>query len=75
MSVPQRKGDPLIVDTDEGVRPETTVESLSKLRPAFDSSGTITAGNASQISDGGAAVIVTSAATAKKFGVEPLGSS
>jgi acetyl-CoA C-acetyltransferase len=73
VSVPQRKGDPLTVDTDEGVRPETTVESLSKLRPAFDSSGTITAGNASQISDGGAAVIVTSAATAKKLGVEPLG--
>ena len=73
VSVPQRKGDPLIVDTDEGVRPETTVESLSKLRPAFDSNGTITAGNASQISDGGAAVIVTSAATAEKLGVEPLG--
>jgi acetyl-CoA C-acetyltransferase len=73
VSVPQRKGDPLIVDTDEGVRPETTVESLSKLRPAFDPNGTITAGNASQISDGGAAVIVTSAATAKKLGVEPLG--
>jgi acetyl-CoA C-acetyltransferase len=73
VSVPQRKGDPLIVDTDEGVRPETTVESLSKLRPAFDPNGTITAGNASQISDGGAAVIVTSAATAQKLGVEPLG--
>ncbi|MGB7050711.1 MAG: acetyl-CoA C-acetyltransferase [Acidimicrobiales bacterium] len=73
VSVPQRKGDPLIVDTDEGVRPETTVESLSKLRPAFDPNGTITAGNASQISDGGAAVIVTSAATAEKLGVEPLG--
>jgi acetyl-CoA C-acetyltransferase len=73
VSVPQRKGDPLVVDTDEGVRPETTVESLGKLRPAFDSSGTITAGNASQISDGGAAVIVTSAATAEKLGVEPLG--
>jgi acetyl-CoA C-acetyltransferase len=73
VSVPQRKGDPLVVDTDEGVRPETTVESLGKLRPAFDSSGTITAGNASQISDGGAAVIVTSKATAEKLGVEPLG--
>ncbi len=73
VSVPQRKGDPLVVDTDEGVRPETTVESLGKLRPAFDSSGTITAGNASQISDGGAAVIVTSKATAETLGVEPLG--
>ena len=60
VSVPQRKGDPLLVDTDEGVRPETTAESLGKLRPAFDKNGTITAGNASQISDGGAAVIVMS---------------
>ena len=46
MEVPQRKGDPLVVDTDEGVRAETTAESLSKLRPAFDKAGTITAGNA-----------------------------
>ena len=60
VSVPQRKGDPLVVDTDEGVRPETTAESLGKLRPAFDKEGTITAGNASQISDGAAAVIVMS---------------
>ena len=52
VSVPQRKGDPLVVDTDEGVRPETTAESLGKLRPAFDKNGTVTAGNASQISDG-----------------------
>ncbi len=59
VSVAQRKGDPLIVDTDEGVRPGTTTESLGKLRPAFSKDGTITAGNASQISDGGAAVIVT----------------
>ncbi|HAM01839.1 MAG TPA: acetyl-CoA C-acyltransferase, partial [Acidimicrobiaceae bacterium] len=56
VSVPQRKGDPVIVDTDEGVRPGTTAESLAGLKPAFDKSGTITAGNASQISDGGAAV-------------------
>ena len=73
VSVPQRKGDPIVVDTDEGVRPETTVESLGKLRPAFDKSGTITAGNASQISDGGAAVIVMSRAKALELGVEPLG--
>ena len=66
VSVPQRKGDPLVVDTDEGVRPETTAESLGKLRPAFDKSGTITAGNASQISDGGAAVIVMSKAKAER---------
>ena len=73
VSVPQRKGDPIIVDTDEGVRPETTAESLGKLRPAFDKSGTITAGNASQISDGGAAVIVMSKAKAEELGVSPLG--
>jgi acetyl-CoA C-acetyltransferase len=73
VSVPQRKGDPLLVDTDEGVRPETTAESLGKLRPAFDKNGTITAGNASQISDGGAAVVVMSEEKAKELGVAPLG--
>jgi acetyl-CoA C-acetyltransferase len=73
VSVPQRKGDPIVVDTDEGVRPETTAESLAKLRPAFDKNGTITAGNASQISDGGAAVIVMSKAKAEQLGLSPLG--
>jgi acetyl-CoA C-acetyltransferase len=73
VQVPQRKGDPLVVDTDEGVRPGTTAESLGALRPAFDKAGTITAGNASQISDGGAAVIVMSAAKAEELGVSPLG--
>jgi acetyl-CoA C-acetyltransferase len=73
VSVPQRKGDPLVVDTDEGVRPETTAESLGKLRPAFDKSGTITAVNASQISDGAAAVIVMSKTKAEELGVSPLG--
>jgi acetyl-CoA C-acetyltransferase len=73
VSVPQRKGDPIVVDTDEGVRPETTVESLSKLRPAFDKNGTITAGNASQISDGAAAVIVMSRTKADELGVTPIG--
>ena len=73
VSVPQRKGDPLVVDTDEGVRPETTAESLGKLRPAFDKNGTITAGNASQISDGAAAVIVMSKAKAEELGASPLG--
>jgi acetyl-CoA C-acetyltransferase len=73
VEVPQRKGDPLIFDTDEGVRPETTVESLSGLRPAFQKEGTITAGNASQISDGGAAVIVMSKEAAERRGVTPLG--
>src|SRR5687768_16263054 len=60
VEVPQRKGDPVIVDTDEGVRPGTTTESLGGLKPAFAGDGTITAGNASQISDGGAAVVVMS---------------
>jgi acetyl-CoA C-acetyltransferase len=73
VSVPQRKGDPIVVDTDEGVRPGTTAESLGALKPAFDKNGTITAGNASQISDGGAAVIVTSRAKADQLGIAPLG--
>jgi acetyl-CoA C-acetyltransferase len=73
VSVPQRRGDPLLVDVDEGVRPGTTIESLAGLKPAFDKNGTITAGNASQISDGGAAVIVMSAAKAKELGISPLG--
>jgi acetyl-CoA C-acetyltransferase len=73
VNVPQRKGDPIVVDTDEGVRPETTAESLAKLRPAFDKNGTITAGNASQISDGGAAVIVMSRAKAEELGLSVLG--
>jgi acetyl-CoA C-acetyltransferase len=73
VEIPQRKGDPIIVDTDEGVRGETTVESLGGLRPAFTKDGTITAGNASQISDGGAAVIVMSKAKAEELGITPLG--
>jgi len=73
VSVPQRKGDPIVVDGDEGVRPGTTAESLGALRPAFDKEGTVTAGNASQISDGGAAVVVTSRARAESLGVTPLG--
>jgi acetyl-CoA C-acetyltransferase len=73
VQVPQRKGDPLLVDVDEGVRPGTTAESLGQLRPAFTKDGTITAGNASQISDGGAAVVVMSAEVAKELGITPLG--
>jgi acetyl-CoA C-acetyltransferase len=73
VEVPQRRGDPLVVDTDEGVRPGTTVESLAALRPAFDKAGNITAGNASQISDGAAAVVVTSKAAAERLGAEPQG--
>jgi acetyl-CoA C-acetyltransferase len=73
VDVPQRKGDPVVIDTDEGVRPGTTPESLASLKPAFDKSGTVTAGNASQISDGGAAVVVVSAARAKSLGRTPMG--
>jgi acetyl-CoA C-acetyltransferase len=73
VKVPQRKGDSVVIEVDEGVRPETTVESLGKLRPAFDNEGTITAGNASQISDGGAALVVMSRARAEALGVTPLG--
>jgi acetyl-CoA C-acetyltransferase len=72
VSIPQRKGDPIVVDTDEGVRPGTTTESLGGLRPAFSKEGTITAGNASQISDGAAAVIVMSREKAEELGVSPL---
>ncbi len=72
VEVPQRKGDRLVVDTDEGVRPGTTVEALARLRPAFSADGTITAGNASQVSDGASAVVVTSADTAAELGLEPL---
>jgi acetyl-CoA C-acetyltransferase len=72
VSVPQRKGEPIVVSEDEGVRPETTVSTLGKLKPAFVADGTITAGNASQISDGGCAVVVMSAAKAAEFGVPVL---
>ena len=70
--VPQRRGDPVMVLEDEGVRPETTVESLSGLRPAFAKDGTITAGNASQISDGAAALIVMSRDKAEELGATPI---
>ncbi|MCX6511889.1 MAG: acetyl-CoA C-acyltransferase, partial [Actinobacteria bacterium] len=73
VSIPQRKGDPKIFSVDEGVRGETSLESLGALRPAFAKDGTITAGNASQISDGGAAVVVMSKAKAEELGVKPLG--
>ena len=72
VEIPQRKGDPVVFDTDEGVRPGTTNESLGALRPAFAKDGTITAGNASQISDGGAAVVVTSVAKAEELGLTPI---
>jgi acetyl-CoA C-acetyltransferase len=72
VEIPQRKGDPELVDTDEGVRPGTTVESLGGLKPAFHKDGTITAGNASQISDGAAALVMTSREKADELGLTPI---
>lgn len=69
VEIPQRKGDPVVFDTDEGVRGDTTAESLGKLRPAFDKSGTITAGSASQISDGACAVVVMKKSKAEEMGL------
>ncbi|MDN6400310.1 MAG: acetyl-CoA C-acyltransferase, partial [Brachybacterium sp.] len=65
----QRKGDPLLVVRDEGIRPETSAESLASLRPAFAKDGTITAGNSSPLSDGAAALVVTSRAYAEQHGL------
>ncbi len=73
VAVPQRKGDPIMVTTDEGVRVETDYASLEKLRPAFDKEGSITAGNASQISDGACAVVVMSKKKAEELGIRGLG--
>ena len=73
VEVPQRKGDPILVEHDEGVRPGTTVESLAAMRPAFDKDGTITAANASQLSDGASAIVLMSRAEAERRGVAPLG--
>ena len=72
IELPQKKGDPISFDTDEFPRHGTTAESLSKLRPAFDKAGTVTAGNASGINDAAAAVIVTTESKAKVLGLEPL---
>ena len=72
VEIPQRKGDPIVVKEDEGVRGDTTAEGLSKLRPAFTKDGTITAGNASPISDGAAAVVVMSKAKAEQLGLRWL---
>jgi acetyl-CoA acetyltransferase family protein len=72
VSVPQRKGDPIVVDTDERPRRDTTLEKLSRLRPAFRSNGTVTAGNASGINDGAAAVLLMSPQKAEEFGLKPL---
>ena len=72
VEIPQRKGDPVVVSRDEGIRPDATAESLGKLKPAFQKEGTITAGNASQISDGAAAVVVVSKERADALGLQPL---
>jgi acetyl-CoA C-acetyltransferase len=73
VAIPQRKGEPVLVDTDEGVRANTTMDSLGGLKPAFDKAGTITAANASQISDGGSAVVMMSERALNARGITPLG--
>ncbi|HLL09282.1 MAG TPA: acetyl-CoA C-acetyltransferase [Nocardioidaceae bacterium] len=72
VTIPQRKGDPLVVDSDEGVRGDTTAETLARLRPAFAKDGTITAGSSSQISDGACAVVVMSKEKAQQLGLDWL---
>jgi acetyl-CoA C-acetyltransferase len=69
VEIPQRRGEPIVVGEDEGIRPDTTAESLAKLRPAFTNDGTITAGSSSPISDGAAAVVVMSRAKAEELGL------
>jgi acetyl-CoA C-acetyltransferase len=72
VSVPQRRGDPVDVSRDEGIRADTSVDALAKLPPAFTEGGTVTAGNASQISDGACAVVVASEAAVERLSLEPL---
>ena len=72
IEIPQKKGEPIVFDKDEGVREDVTVDSLARLRTAFNADGTITAGNASQISNGAAAVVVMSAQRAEELGVAPI---
>lgn len=74
IEIPQKKGDPILLDYDEPVRPETTVEALAKLKPAFKKDGgTVTAGNAPGVNDGASALVVTSNEKAAELGVKPLG--
>ncbi|MBL7999433.1 MAG: acetyl-CoA C-acyltransferase, partial [Candidatus Kapabacteria bacterium] len=74
VEIPQKKGDAIVLDYDEPVRPDTTAESLAKLKPAFKKDGgTVTAGNAPGVNDGASAVVVTSAENAAALGIEPLG--
>jgi len=72
VAIPQRKGEPLLFDTDEGIRADTTAEGLARLRPAFAKDGSVTAGNASSLNDGAAAVLVMSATKAAALGLMPL---
>lgn len=72
VSVPRRKGDPIVIDTDEHPRADTTAESLARLRPVFKQDGTVTAGNSSGINDGAAALLVVSAERGKELGLEPM---
>ena len=72
VEVPQRRGEPLLVTQDEGIRPDTSAESLARLRPAFDPQGTVTPGNASQISDGASALVLASAGAAERLGITPI---
>lgn len=72
VSIPQRKGDPILVTQDEGPRPDTTLEGLAKLPPVYKKDGTITAGNAPGINDGAAAMVLMSDAKSKELGIQPL---
>ncbi|PPJ72594.1 acetyl-CoA C-acyltransferase, partial [Staphylococcus aureus] len=72
VEVPQRKGDPLIISQDEGIRPQTTIDKLAQLRPAFKKDGSVTAGNASGINDGAAAMLVMTEDKAKALGLQPI---
>ncbi len=72
ISIPQRKGDPLVIDTDEPIREDTTRESLSKLKAAFKKDGSVTAGNASGVNDAAAAVVIMAAAKAQALGLTPM---
>jgi acetyl-CoA C-acetyltransferase len=72
IAIPQRKGEPLIVDKDESIRADTTVEALGRLKPAFKKDGTVTAGNAPGVNDGAAAIVVAGADTAARLGAKPI---
>jgi acetyl-CoA C-acetyltransferase len=72
VTIPQRKGDPVVVDTDESPREDTSVEALGKLRPAFKKDGTVTAGNAPGINDGASALVVASGSAVEKLGLKPM---